>query len=358
MVWALERLTAIVAVGAILALVAPVGAGSAMASGGQNPRAGDPNPLIGQVWWDQNTKWNQTWNGYRSALRAGRSSNAAKILRLAETPQFRWWGRWEQPIVGKLTGTFALMDQQVPGLVPLIAVFGHEGSGCGPHYTGGGAAEDARYRRWVRGVAQGIGNREAVIAFEPDSIGTVDCLARSRRSARLRTLAYGVRVLSQLPRATIYIDAGASDWLTARTAVSRLKAVGVRRVRGFMLNATHQTTTGSNIRYGLRVSRALGGKHFIINTSHNGNGPDGRLPYRTRWCNPPNAAAGALPTTGPLTGRSTPTCGSSARGSRTAPAAAARRLADGGRGAPCRWSSGPAGGGTEPPGYGPAKPSA
>lgn len=35
---------------------------------------------------------------------------------------------------------------------------------------------------------------------------------------------------------------------------------------------------------------------FIINTSHNGNGPRYSGGH-TIWCNPPNAAAGALPTT-------------------------------------------------------------
>ena len=40
----------------------------------------------------------------------------------------------------------------------------------------------------------------------------------------------------------------------------------------------------------------MGGKHFIVNTSHNGNGPLYRGGH-TIWCNPPNAAAGELPTT-------------------------------------------------------------
>jgi len=87
----------------------------------------------------------------------------------------------------------------------------------------------------------------------------------------------------------------------------KLKAVGVHKVRGFMLNATHQDTTANNIRYGERLSRAVGGKHFILNTSHNGNGSIRRKVWinraknlwriDTEWCNPVNAAAGELPTT-------------------------------------------------------------
>jgi len=288
----MKKLSLLLAAAALCVIAHP-----GLASGGQNPRASDPNPLVGQRWWDQNTKWNLTWRGYRTALRAGRTANASKILRLAQTPQFRWWGRWEHPITSKLTRTFALMDQEAPGLVPLIAVRALDHSGCGGGFSAGGAAGDAAYRRWVLGFARGIGDREAVIAYEPDALGTLRCLRKSRRGARMRLIAYGVEVLSKLPNTTVYIDAEASDWEDASTVARKLKAVGVARVRGFALNVTHQATTRSNIRFGLAVSKRIGGKHFIINTSHNGNGPDKRLPYGKRWCNPPNAAAGALPTT-------------------------------------------------------------
>jgi endoglucanase len=281
----------------VTAAVLCAGAQPALGSGGQNPRASDPNPLIGQAWWDQHTKWNLTWRGYHAALHRGRSSDARKILRLAQTPQFRWWGRWEHPITSKLRGTFALMDEEAPGLVPLIAVRALDHSGCGGGFSGGGAAGDAAYRRWIQGFAQGIGDRQAVIAYEPDALGTLGCLQASRRGARMRLLAYGVTVLSELPNATVYIDAEAPDWEDAATVARKLKAVGVAKVRGFVLNATHQASTRSNIRFGLAISKRIGGKHFIINTSHNGNGPDNGMPYGRRWCNPPNAAAGALPTT-------------------------------------------------------------
>jgi len=288
----------------VLALAAP----AALASGGQAPGAGDPNPLVGQVWWNQNTKYNLTWNaGYRTLLRKGRRDDARDVQLLAEQPQFRWWGNYEdrpakpKPIEVNLRNSFQTMDAQAPGLVPLIAAFGHKGDGCSPSYLGGGASEDARYRSFIRRFADGIGDREVVIAFEPDSMGTVECLARSRRDDRLRALSYGVDQLSKLPNATVYIDAGASDWQGVPTMARKLRAVGVSKVRGFMLNATHQDTTAHNISYGLKLSRKLGGKHFIVNTSHNGNGPlyarTAKDKRGTVWCNPPNAAAGARPTT-------------------------------------------------------------
>jgi endoglucanase len=264
---------------AALALAAFLPA-SASASGGQNPSPRAPNPLKGQNWWDQNTPWNQTWNGYRSLLRRGRKADAAKVKMLAETPQFRWWGQWEQPVIGKLRGMF----ETAGDAVPLLAIFGDQPHGCAS------GAVFARYRRWIDKVVRGIGSNEVVLAFEPDSLGLASC------AGKFAALRYGVRRLSTLPNATVYVEAGSSDWMSPREAASKLRRVGVRRVRGFMLNATHMHTTKSNIRHGVKISRLLGGKHFIINTSHNGNG---QL-YRNGsivWCNPPNAAAGALPTT-------------------------------------------------------------
>jgi endoglucanase len=140
-----------------------------------------------------------------------------------------------------------------------------------------------------------------VIAFEPDALGTIDCHAPSRRDDRLRLLGYGVDSLSRLPNATIYIDAGASDWEPAERTAKQLRAVGIAKVRGFMLNATHYDWTRANIQHGLEISRLTGGKHFVINTAENGRGPlHYRLPngrVKNVWCNPPLRGLGIPPTT-------------------------------------------------------------
>lgn len=269
-----------VLIGAVALYVVLGHAAPVSASGGQHPGAHASNPLKGQVWWDQDTPYNLTWRGYHSLVRRGRKADAAKVKLLAESPQFRWFGMWERPAVYKLRGMF----EQAGAEVPLIAVLG-DSHGCG-----GSAATLARYRRWIGQLARGIGTNEAVIAFEPDSLGLMRC------KAHVATLRYAVRRLSKLPRATVYVEAGAADWMSPREAASKLRAVGVRYVRGFMLNATHQTTTAANIKHGRAISRLVGGKHFIINTSHNGNGPLYRH-GKTIWCNPPNEAAGTRPTT-------------------------------------------------------------
>ena len=129
------------------------------------------------------------------------------------------------------------------------------------------------------------------------------------------------------PNATIYIEAGASDWERASRMARKLRKVGVAKVRGFMLNATHYDWTRANIQYGLELSRLVGGKHFIINTAENGRGaihkrlPNGRR--LTVWCNPPHRGLGPAPDDQHVTTPgSTRTCGSIGRAT---PSACQRR---------------------------------
>ncbi len=248
------------ALGTLLLLAVAAPGASAIDTPAQGPDATDPNPLLGQTWWTMDPKWDPRWIDYHRLMSQGRTGDAALVRKLAEQPQFRWWGRWEgvSSPERKLHATFAVLDEQAPGAVPLLVSMRHLGQRCSPNYLAGGAREDALYRRWIDGFARAIGDRRVVIAFEPDSMGTVECLAKRRRKARYQTLAYGIDVLSQLPNATVYVDAGAADWQGVPLMARKLRRVGIHKVRGFMLNATHQAWTAGNIEYGRRLSRGPG----------------------------------------------------------------------------------------------------
>ena len=224
------------------------------------------------------------------------------MWRVAREPKFKWYGRFTRPLGGVVGRVLA--QARARGEVPLMAVLRHRGWGCGPTYLGGGSREDAATRAWYRAFASAVGSARVVIAFEPDSLGTVDCLAPRRRLARLQTLRYGVEVLAGLPNATVYLEAGASDWEPAQRTARQLRYIGVDRVRGFMLNATHYDWTARNIRYGLRISRLTGGKPFIVSTAFNGRGPvhywagvAGRTRRINVWCHPLKRGLGIPPTT-------------------------------------------------------------
>ena len=271
---------------------------------GVHPAA--PNPLVNQRWFVDPVE--PQWQSYARLKRQGRDHEAALMWKTAGQPRFRWFGRWTRPRMQKKVREYLnCVSALQPGTVPLMAVLRHQGKQCNPRYTAGGRAEDARTKKWYRDFAEAIGDARVVIAFEPDSLGTIECLKRSRRKSRLQNLRYGVDVLSKLPNATIYLEAGASDWEPARTTARQLRYIGIHKVRGFMLNVTHYDWTGENIAHGLQLSRMTGGKHFIISTSFNGRGPvhvrkwinRGKHIWRTLnvWCHPLKRGLGPAPTT-------------------------------------------------------------
>ena len=145
---------------------------------------------------------------WRSFNRRGQDRKADLIWKIAREPKALWLGRFTRPNFA--VKVRRLIDPaKARGEVPIFTVLRAQATGCSPNYQGGGPREDAATRDWYDDLARVIGNDRVVIAFEPDSLGTIDCLARSRRDDRLRLLAHGVDVLSKNPNATIYIEAGA-----------------------------------------------------------------------------------------------------------------------------------------------------
>jgi endoglucanase len=262
------------------------------------PQPGGSNPLAGvRLFVDRDSSAWQQWESYN---RSGQRGKANLIWRIAREPMALWVGRFTRPNFH--CKVRRVIDAAVAdGSVPILTVLRAQSTRCSRGYQGGGAAEDARTRAWYDDLAHAIGNDRVVIGFEPDSLGTIDCHARSRQDDRIRLLRYGVDALAELPNATTYLEAGASDWEPARRTARQLRAIGIAKVRGFMLNATHQDWTRENIRHGLEISRLTGGKHFVINTAENGRGPvHRRLPNGRRltvWCNPPRRGLGIPPTT-------------------------------------------------------------
>ena len=265
-----------------------------------------PNPLVGTKYFVD--RMEPAYMSWRQWKRSGETDKADTIWRLAREPRFRWFGRFTSPrMQKKVRGFLDRVQCDQPGAVPLMVVMRHQGRSCGGDYLAGGLAEDRRTMKWYDQFAEAVGDERVVIAFEPDSLGTIDCLAPRRRDDRLRMLRHGVEALAALPNATVYLEAGASDWESAERTAKQLKAIGINKVRGFMLNVTHHDWTRYNIEHGLDISRRVGGKHFIINTSYNGRGPLHYKKWINRskhmwrrinvWCHPGLRGLGPAPTT-------------------------------------------------------------
>ena len=127
--------------------------------------------------------------------------------------------------------------------------------------------------------------------LEPDALSGMDCLTPALQQERLVLLTEAVTTL-KAQKALVYIDGGNARWKSAEVMATRLRQANIVQADGFTLNVSNYLPDAMNIAYGERVSRLLGGKHFIIDTSRNGLGPTPDF----AWCNPPGRALGPRPT--------------------------------------------------------------
>jgi endoglucanase len=200
-----------------------------------------------------------------------------------------WLGGWNADI-GQAANT-AVTNAARQGAVATFVLYNIPNRDCGS-YSSGGASSSQSYRSWVRAVAAGIGAREAIVIIEPDALSQItSCLSGADQAARYADLSDAVTVLSAQTKAFIYLDAGHSNWIDANTMADRLAKANVAQARGFSLNVSSFQTTSSSTQYGNSIS-AKTGKSFVIDTSRNGQGPNGG-----EWCNPRGRGLGKRPTT-------------------------------------------------------------
>jgi endoglucanase len=140
-------------------------------------------------------------------------------------------------------------------------------------------------------MAKGIGSNKATVILEPDALASITCLSQSDQSARYVMLQNAVAVLKANKNASVYIDAGNSNWVSATDMAPRLKNAGIALADGFALNVSNFYATSDLTNFGNSLSPLVNGKHFVIDTSRNGLGPLG-----SEWCNPSGRALGNKPT--------------------------------------------------------------
>jgi endoglucanase len=257
------------------------------------PRAKGENPFAGASFMvdpDSNAgRQVERWKDVRPA-------DAALLNKIADQPTAAWFGDWT-PLVEYAVARYVDAHERVNAL-PVFVLYNVPNRDCG-NYSKGGAIGGDPYKRWIDGVRKGIGRRRAVAVLEPDALGLLDkCLSLVDQKERLELMRYAVHALESLPGAAVYIDAGHDAWLPAQDIAERLKQAGIDEATGFALNTSNYRATAALIAYGTRVSALVGGKHFIIDTGRNGNGPaEAEQASEAAWCNPPGRALGIRPTT-------------------------------------------------------------
>ncbi|MEV5506739.1 glycoside hydrolase family 6 protein [Streptomyces orinoci] len=229
----------------------------------------------------------------------GREQDAEAIRRIADQPTAVWL-TGDDPFEQAEEVTRAAARS---GRIPLLVAYNIPHRDCG-QYSSGGAPDATAYRTWVARAAQGIGDRRAWVVLEPDAVAqwVSGCVPAPAAEDRLDLLAEAVRSLRAHPGVSVYLDAGNAGWIADQAALaSALRRAGVAQANGFALNVANFHTTEVTRAYGDALSQRLGGAHYIIDTSRNGNGPLPQQPGAggsdEAWCNPPGRALGAAPTT-------------------------------------------------------------
>lgn len=226
----------------------------------------------------------------------GRAADARQLRKIGDRPLARWLGTGTAGVTGDVDAHVRRAAEA--DRMPVLVAYNIPNRDCGS-FSAGGAASAAEYKAWIRAVAAGIGSRPAMVILEPDAVAhTVDG-CNTARNERYALLSDAIAVLKASGSARVYLDAGHPDWVTDVPAIAgALRQAGVARADGFALNVANFVTTDKNASYGKRVSDALGGAHFVIDTSRNGKGPfpGGEVNGGASWCNPPGRALGPAPT--------------------------------------------------------------
>jgi endoglucanase len=237
----------------------------------------------------------------------GATSDASQMNRLASQPSAEWFS----------SGTPEQVETRAHMLAKAAAADGSALIGVVYNLPRRDCAsqplpnQSDSYRQWILGLYRGLdlgtanAHRTVILIYEPDSIaltvGQTACVTGSSATERWQLESETIRKLKSLAGVRIYLDAGNSGWFDdPHTLVGPLKQAGASQADGLAINVANFQTTSDSLRYGDALSKAMGGMHYVIDTSRNGAGPytDSKNEATDpTWCNPPGRTPGPLPTT-------------------------------------------------------------
>jgi endoglucanase len=206
------------------------------------------------------------------------------MTKLAAIPTANWIQNVETGVQNVVTAAANA------GQTPVLVLYNIPDRDLGS-YSAGGSSDSNGYKAWIQNVAAGVGSQNAIVILEPDALAQMNQLAKARQEIRYELLRFAIQTLKANPHVKVYVDGGHPNWVNAIDMAHRLVQAGLSDADGFSLNVSNFVTTSDNEAYGKKISALVGNKHFVIDTSRNGNGPRG-----DEWCNPPGRALGLKPT--------------------------------------------------------------
>ena len=203
--------------------------------------------------------------------RRGRKADAALVREIIETPTAVWVE----------SGSPKKAEQQVrqvtrqaagKGTVATLVIYNIPFRDCA-QYSSGGATTMAEYKAWIDGVVRGIGDRQVLVALEPDGLGIIphytnldgqlewcrpdEADAATAAAERFEMLNHAVDAFAALSRTKVYLDGTHNGWLNVGDAADRLLKAGVAEADGFFLNASNYQHTQNLVQYGTWLSSCL-----------------------------------------------------------------------------------------------------
>lgn len=246
------------------------------------PREIDRNPLSGRTLYvEPNTPPAQQAQAWKS----DRPTDAHYMELLAAQPRAVWFGTWNTNVAADVERI--VEDSERTGSTSVLVAYDVPSFSCDA-YEQNHEGVMQQYLSWMQQFAVGIGNRHAVVILEPDAVAGRECLNLPGSN---NLIARAVSILKRNANTIVYIDAGNAMWNNVKTMATKLTRAGIAQADGFSLNVSNYITNEDTISYGAKLSEAVGGKHFVIDTSRNGNGPTANY----EWCNPSGRAIGTLP---------------------------------------------------------------
>ncbi|MEV7519813.1 glycoside hydrolase family 6 protein [Streptomyces sp. NPDC091371] len=225
---------------------------------------------------------------------AGRHSDAQVLRRIADRPM-ALWAAGDDPGPGIRR---AAAGSRAAGRTMVLTAHNIPYRGCGRDSAAGGAKDARAYRGWIGAFADGIAGQKAVVVLEPGAVAHVvdGCTRAEHHAERYRLLSEAVDRLKRNRNTKVYLDAGDPAWIRdPMDLVQPLYKAGLERADGFALNVSGFQPEAAARAYGAKISKAAGGKHFVIDTSRNGDGPLSGDRVQAR-CNPPGRSLGPAPT--------------------------------------------------------------
>jgi hypothetical protein len=252
----------------------------------------------------------QLQNGPLAAQLAGNPTLAhqvAMLSKIADQPEAQRlssysWGGGPGAIYKQAEKIFCQNMLADPGTVPIFNTYFLHPSLGGCPTPSQVRAYGPVFRRRVDEMAAATDRRPAVFLLELDALGSSSCVAREG-SLRLweADLRYEMQAMQALPHTVVYVEGGYSDSNSVRYTARVLNAIGIRHIRGFFTNDTHEQWTINEIRWATKIAKLTHGAHFIVNTAQNGHGPLLNPHPITQGvedlCNPPGRGIGIPDTT-------------------------------------------------------------